>query len=325
MPEVSVVIPVYNVEKYLERCLNSVLAQTYSDYEIICINDCSQDRSGMILEKYMNEYPGKIKIQNNNKNLGLGITRNIGMKMAVGKYIMFIDSDDYIKPDYIQRYVECMKLNDIDLVVGGFIKVRDSSEVIHAVNNSIWSILTYVIACGKMYKKEFLTKNNLQFGDYKCGEDIHFNVSAFCCGISYHVITYEGYYYVDNNTSITQTMNYKKCHEKIVMNIFDDVLDKYNNYLTVDQREIIAYVCYVNLLNSLLQFNRRCGIRIMQDKYNLCNRYMEMKFPEYMNNKYLRIGHPYDQTAKIKFATGVLMTLKRVHLDKAVYYLISLL
>lgn len=108
MKKVSVIIPVYNVEKYLRRCLNSVLRQTYDDYEIICVNDKSPDNSDKILEQYAGKFPDRISVYTNEENLGLGRTRERGIRHAEGEYVMFIDSDDYIKSDYIETYVSAM-------------------------------------------------------------------------------------------------------------------------------------------------------------------------------------------------------------------------
>ena len=95
MIKVSVIIPVFNVEKYLEECLESILAQTLKEIEIICVNDGSVDNSLSILKEYEKKYP-QIKVLKNKTNMGQGYTRNIGIKEASGLYIGFVDSDDYV-------------------------------------------------------------------------------------------------------------------------------------------------------------------------------------------------------------------------------------
>ena len=96
--KVSIIIPVYNNSKYLRDCLNSVLKQTLDNIEIIAIDDYSTDDSFTILKEYQNKYPKKLKIIRNNKNMGVGYTRNLGISMSTGKYIGFVDGDDYINP-----------------------------------------------------------------------------------------------------------------------------------------------------------------------------------------------------------------------------------
>ena len=96
MPKVSVIVPVYNVEKYLNKCLDSLINQTFNDFEIIIINDGSPDDSKQIIEKYKSKYNDFIKVINQS-NQGLSASRNNGLKIASGAYIMFADSDDYLE------------------------------------------------------------------------------------------------------------------------------------------------------------------------------------------------------------------------------------
>ena len=101
MPEVSIIIPVYNNEQYIEKCIQSVLNQTFENFEVIVINDGSTDKSGEILEKLNREDSRIILIEQ--KNQGVAVARNRGMNKATGKYITFVDGDDYLKNNYIEK------------------------------------------------------------------------------------------------------------------------------------------------------------------------------------------------------------------------------
>ena len=120
--KVSVIVPMYNVEQYLGRCLDSLLDQTYKDYEIICVNDCSPDNSAAIAQQYAARHPDKILYLENESNLGLGLTREHALKHASGDYILFVDSDDYVKNNYIERYISALDGDSADIVVGGYIR-----------------------------------------------------------------------------------------------------------------------------------------------------------------------------------------------------------
>ena len=113
-PLISVIIPVYNVEKYLRECLDSVINQTYKNLEIICVNDCSTDSSPEILEEYAKK-DRRIIIKKNPKNIGLGLTRNEGIKIASGEYIHCLDSDDWLELDAYEILVKYLD-NDVDAV-----------------------------------------------------------------------------------------------------------------------------------------------------------------------------------------------------------------
>lgn len=112
--KISVVIPVFNVEKYLEQCIDSVLNQTYSNYEILLINDCSTDNSLAICQKY-ERMDNRIKVINKAKNEGLSAARNTGVEMATGEYIYFLDSDDYIHKNLFKYVIGYMENNNLDL------------------------------------------------------------------------------------------------------------------------------------------------------------------------------------------------------------------
>ena len=111
--KVSVIVPVYNVEQYLARCLDTVLAQTYENLEVICVNDGSTDNSLNILEHYA-RFDSRIKIVNK-ENGGLGSARNAGIKEAEGKYILFLDSDDYIASFAVEHLVKNAEKNNADI------------------------------------------------------------------------------------------------------------------------------------------------------------------------------------------------------------------
>lgn len=174
--KVSVVIPVYNVEKYLGQCLDSVINQTYRNLEIICVNDCSPDNSVQILKEYAQK-DERIKIVTHEKNGGLSVSRNSGLDAATGDYVYFIDSDDWIDLDYIEKMVEAIKRENVDIVLNVNIicEYIDKQKMYpcfisenyfsdgglmfrnEAINNAppmIWSHL---------YKKNFFEKYHLQF------------------------------------------------------------------------------------------------------------------------------------------------------------------
>ena len=115
MPKVSIIIPVYNVERYLRECLDSVVGQTMTDIEMICIEDCSTDHSWEILQEYVQREPRMILLRNE-RNSGLSYTRNRGIAVARGEYILFVDSDDYIVNDAAEKMYRIAKENDLDVL-----------------------------------------------------------------------------------------------------------------------------------------------------------------------------------------------------------------
>lgn len=325
MKKVSVIIPVYNVEKYLRRCLNSVLAQTYDDYEIICVNDKSPDNSDRILAQYVRKFPDKIRVYTNEENLGLGRTREKGLRHAEGEYVMFIDSDDYIRSDYIEVYVSAIEKDSYDMVIGGYIRDVEGRKKVHHVSDSIWSVITYPIACAKIFRKAFILDNNIEFSDIRCGEDIYFSLSLAYHNVRYKVIDYAGYYYYYNKKSITGSLDYSKNHEQFVASIYSRFMRNHDiSRLDKNTRYAIEYSYIANMVNALITYDHGAGIKIMKQKYEYVMRELERKFPNYRENPYIGIWRPKGQTLKIRMGAGVAMLLNRVGLDRLMFYVIAL-
>lgn len=325
MKKVSVIIPVYHVEKYLRRCLNSVLKQTYDDYEIICINDKSPDNSDKILAQYVRKFPNKISVYTNEENLGLGRTRERGLRHAAGEYVMFIDSDDYIKSDYIEAYVSAMENGSYDMVIGGYIRDVEGKKKAHHVSDSIWSVLTYPVAWAKIFKKSFILDNHIEFSDIRCGEDIYFSLSLAYHNVRYKVIDYAGYYYYFNKKSITGSMDYSKNHEQFVAGIYARFMKNHDMArLDKNTRYAIEYSYIANMVNALITYDHGAGIKLMKQKYEYVMRELERKFPNYRENPYIGILKPKGQTLKIRMGVGVTMLLNRIGLDRLMFYAIAL-
>ena len=125
--KVSVIVPVYNKEKELEKCLDSLVQQTLEEIEIIVVDDASTDGSRKIIEQYKKKYPTKIKAYFNEMNQQIGKTRNRGLKEATGKYVGFVDGDDFVKPEMYQAYFEFAEQNNLDIVTGFYDKVSKTT------------------------------------------------------------------------------------------------------------------------------------------------------------------------------------------------------
>ena len=117
MPKISVIVPVYNVENYIEKCIESILSQTYTDFELLLINDGSSDKSGSICDAYVNK-DERIRVFHK-KNEGVSIARNLGIKRSLGEWICFVDSDDWVENLYLEKFVENKELDEDTMVSQG--------------------------------------------------------------------------------------------------------------------------------------------------------------------------------------------------------------
>lgn len=324
--KVSIIIPVHNSDKFLKKCLQSIFDQTYKNIEVICIDDCSTDNSLQILNDFKMKYSTQLIVSKNPVNLGAGRSRDKGITLASGEYIMFIDSDDYIAPDYIETYVKNAYSSDIDIIVGGYIRDNSKALVFHYVSNSVWSITTYTIPVAKLFRKKFIVDNNIQFKNFYCGEDIYFSLSILCCYPKYKVIHYAGYYYFKNINSTTQTMSPDKKQEKYVSQIFDNIIeDNKGKQISKNVQNVIEYTYFANMVNALITYGHGCGIASMRDKCNYFDKDLTLKFPNYKRNPLFKLKKPQGQSNKIHLGVMSVYYLKKIHAEKLLFYIIALI
>ena len=271
MAKISVIIPVYNVEQYLSKCLDSVLNQTFKDLEVICVNDCSPDNSLNILEEYSKK-DNRVIVFNREKNGGLSAARNSGIDIATGDYIYFLDSDDWIDLDYIEKMYEAAELSRGDIVANANIISEKKSSSIpynHAPSQSLQKD-TFIdsidaidkIICNvwsKLYKRSFLKDNNLKFPEGYINEDLYFQFISFAYTDKIYFIKESNHHYLDRTDGIMNTIVDKDIP---IIKIYNLVIDYYNKHNLLDKKiKIFSVMPHYNI-NS-------------EEKYDLFKRFME--------------------------------------------------
>jgi len=170
--KVSIIIPAYNVAEYIERSITSALNQTLKEIEVIVVNDGSTDNTLEVLKKFENDK--RFKYISMSQNQGLGITRNVGMAIAVGEYIGFIDGDDYVDVNYFENLYKQSK--GIDVVVGVYVLFTNTENFI----NHEWEVpKLHGASWDSIWRREFLNKNNIKCLRVNVGEDIEFRRLAY--------------------------------------------------------------------------------------------------------------------------------------------------
>lgn len=207
MSKVSVIIPVYNTERHLEKCINSLLAQTLKDIEIILINDCSTDKSLDILTKYQQRYPSKIKVISTKENKGPACARNLGLDIASGEYIGFVDSDDYVTNDFYEKLVTaCETTNsqiartNIKLVCGkieltslGRKCLCDHNTIINPKEHPRYLVTENPGCTNKLFKKSLIGNN--RFPEQIKWEDYPFTIPLIVSANQIAIVPEKNYYY----------------------------------------------------------------------------------------------------------------------------------
>ena len=255
-PKVSIILPIYNVEKYLDRCMKSLLEQTLQEIEIIMVDDGSPDNCPALCDKYAT-LDSRIKVVHK-KNAGLGLARNSGLEVATGEYVAFLDSDDYVDTlTYEKLYKAAIKNDKPQAVYCGLNKVNDSGTVYSG--HSDYTTLTQITGNGEckriaaemvarldkvrqpkyfisvwhsIYKREFLTQNNIKFCSERefMSEDLIFHINFFSHADNIVYIPDRLIYYCDNGASLSRSFDRNRFGRYIVMYHKIQELMKHYNY-----------------------------------------------------------------------------------------------
>ena len=242
-PLVSIILPVYNAQNHLARCVGSICAQTYRNIEIIILNDGSKDQSLPVCEEFRQKDPRILLVDK--ANSGVSDTRNLGLKLASGKYVEFVDSDDYLDPDFTERLVAAAEENEADFVIAPYKMVIPAGaskpeQVLDKIQDELGVMSVarppevreygflpagvydkdtfalrlmdkpasyfYSVLWNKLYRRDILTGNDIQFvSEMRWAEDPVFNLRYIQYAERFVAIDKPGYYYVQNPQSICHT------------------------------------------------------------------------------------------------------------------------
>lgn len=287
---VSVIVPCYNVEKYIKKGIESLINQTLKDIEIIVINDGSKDNTLKILKNYQKN-DKRIKIIDK-KNEGVSIARNAGLKQAKGKYICFMDSDDWVEKDYLEQMYNKISKNNYDIVACDTYAIYPNKKMYIKSNindnqdEKKLMIDAYAVIWNKMYKKEIISdiyfEKNISF----C-EDVLFLYEVYSKVKKVGSINEPLYNYLQRENSLTYTYN-----EKIydLIKGLDKIVEYYetNNYIDKYYQEIeYSYVRYL-LATFIKRLAKTKNKTEFKKGCNFVKNKVKEKFPNYKKNKYLK-------------------------------------
>lgn len=287
--QVSVIIPVFNTEEYLPKCISSIINQTIKNIEIICVNDCSTDNSLKILQNFSKQ-DIRIRIVDLKENKGVSNARNTGIDLAQGEYIYFIDSDDWIDTNYLEEMLTKIKEVNSDIIINAnLVKEYDDSarkaygkfdfltENFESLNPKIIQKFFPPVIWTRLYKREYLNKYNFRFPFIKCGaEDIYF---AYACDLMQkksYIFKGPYYHYCQHQTSAVHLKergfhyieSFKLLYKFLNDNNIDlnDIKLFYVESLIIDTEQKFNFVkSYLTEIEDI--FNKNIGIYNEQEKF----------------------------------------------------------
>lgn len=267
MSIISIIVPVYNVEAYLPRCIESLLSQTFNNIEIILINDGSTDSSAIICDQYQ-QLDKRIRVTHQS-NQGVSYARNVGIEQAVGEYLSFVDSDDWVSPNYIELLLKAItQQQDIDVAFCEYYTVRDGKPVIHCCNSedNIYDHITGVhMLCqdkeinnyvwGKLYKKELFASIRFPEERAMC-EDMAILYKVFYLARKiYHIQAPAYYYLVRTDSSINSRWTPLKAYHYFLGGYEQTMFMRENNILADKRKkhECIMLRRGIHLIHHLMK------------------------------------------------------------------------
>ena len=291
--KLSIIVPVYGVEKYIDKCLNSLVKQSLKEIEIIVVNDGTKDNSQKIIDKYVKKYPDKIKSYIK-ENGGQGSARNYGLKKASGEYIGYVDSDDFVEKDMYKKLYNKAKENNYDIVVCGNYNVSEDYQnknidaFINNYNTDLENIFFGKMAVwNKIYKRDILIKNKLEFKEKVWYEDLAFTLKAIMNSNTFAFIDEPLYDYLIREGSTMNNSNVQRNLE--ILDAFNDILsyiqhNKKEEYFSKIEFLAIDHI-YISAIVRVLK--AEADDKVKRETINKLIDYMNKKFPNYKNNKYI--------------------------------------
>lgn len=305
MADISIIVPIYNAEKYLNKCIDSLVNQTKKELEFILVNDGSTDSSEDIIKSYKDKRIKYFK----NKNQGIGKTRNFGIDKATGKYLMFLDSDDYLDINACEKLYNKAIKEKSDLVVFDFYRVEDTLKEV-TINNFKSSSLKEnpnllldinLGPCNKLIKRELIDKNNTRFNEELKYEDTPFVTEIIKNANKISKLNEYLHYYVIHSNSET-TVRDERVFD--IIKIIDIIRNQYKDekYMEdiVNKLTVRTFTNYT--IQQRVQKDLKVGMKFIDEAFS----YMKKNIPNYKNNKYYETRGILRRTVeKNKFITKV--------------------
>ena len=292
MPKVSVIVPFYNVEGYIEKCLETLVNQTLEDIEIILVNDGSKDRSIEIVNKFLEAYPDKL-VYLEKENGGLSDARNYAIPYAKGEYIAFLDSDDYVEKDMYQKMYELAKKENSDMVECDFYweypdKLKKDVGVIYNGKKEMLEKVR-VVAWNKLIRREILEKTEVKFPKGYRYEDVEFTYKLVPFIEKVSFLKKPCVHYIQREGSISNSQNERT---KEIFDVLDHVIDYYKEkgiYETYKEEIEYIYVRYA-FCSSLLRIVKIEDVALQEKLLNLTWEKVNTNFPNWKRNSILKKG-----------------------------------
>ncbi len=344
-PLISVIIPLYQGEKYIEKCLDSVRMQQYSPLEIIVVDDASPDHSVDLIEKYGEKHgipvesidagteergaktdtlePAKIVIVHQ-KNQGQGAARNTGIRQAGGSLLTFLDQDDTLEPGIFVKMAETAEKGKTDIVSAGYRRVTAEGKTKQEVKlqQTEWSKYKVIAPWAKLYRTDFIKKNRIAFLPVVLGEDIYFLMQAYSYKPKVDFLDNIGYNWLDNETSVSNTAHKELAEDTSLLKLYE-MLEALENNSVLKEDKLYEYFLLKTAIWDILYTARSNDYQTVRRNSAKIWNWFEQHLENYEANPFISPRKPQGESAAIRLIVWGYMKLKKWRLEKLFLRILS--
>lgn len=253
------------------------------------------------------------------ENVGVAETRNRCVELATGEYIAFMDQDDTVRSDYLERLVNTADKNNSDIAICGYVRRRDDGKILKTVfvDDNSFSKYRIVTPWARIYRKQFLVENNLKFLSTECGEDIYLNIQAYAITDKIAIIPqYTGYVWRYNSYSVSNTKQKSVTIAEAACDTFEKIVASLPDNRTSNRDDEEYFFIRACLFYLLFSSHSEKSSQV-EHAYNRYFSFLEENFPNYMKNPLIRLSLPRGENFYVRFTVWGFMKLKRIGLAKA--------
>lgn len=311
-------VSAYNAENHIRRCVNSILAQSFTDYEVVLFDDASTDSTLSIIKQYAADYPDKVVVGHSSINLGPGGGKNAGMGMAKGRYICFCDSDDFLGKNYLLHINDALLAGDYpDILVSAFTEtdLQGNERYTRIFTDPMKGLFQSYAGWTRQYKREFIEKRQLSIPAGRVLEDVLFLSAIVLEDPSVAVNTHAEYYYVDNPNSITNTSmkSFIKGAIELEMDYYSKLAEKHTR---TNKKDLLHYLTLRCVCWHLLKGGAGIGTEKMEREYETAFSMLAKICPDWQKSRQISWLRPEDERQLVRYVVQSVKLLNRLGLSK---------
>ncbi len=318
---ISVIVPIYNGEKYIKNIYENILKQTYRPIELILVNDGSTDQSKKMLNDILSFHENKTLVNlviHDKSNEGIANARNSGLDKASGEYIMFMDQDDWMETDCIEVLFSEAAVSGADLVIGGVNKVNGAGKIIDRWSldeQSSWSKFRITAPWGRIFKRVLIDEKGLSFFNTKISEDLYFNILFMSYAKQANIIPYVGYNWVQNQNSESHGNWSKLSDERNPLPMLDELHKKMGDSSLIKKEEMTFFFTKY-LVWYLLFSSKGAEYKKVKERAAEVFTWLEENYPDFLKYAWKAVIDPKGEQLKVRLCVALVLFMKKVRVLK---------